>query len=280
MDWLEQLYSAAWQQRFQRRAQALYGHLEDIETMAEDAASMTAMKLSEAAEEPPSDAYILSVFRNALTDCVRERHGFPRPRKWLADLGDLGRALFKLVCLQGRTRQQVQRWVEEPDTAAELWPSGAPDLDAARRLALSTFDQMQEKQECAPWRRQMERDHSGEEGGYSPFDWLSGEGDSPEQDAALDQVRHFVEALAGALDAPDGGELDRRRLHQLADQQWEALGLDAADRLVIKAYLDRGVAGERGGLSEQEMACSLGLSVPQIRNRRKKALAAVRGLFA
>ncbi|MGB0864924.1 MAG: hypothetical protein ACPGSC_00350 [Granulosicoccaceae bacterium] len=283
MDWLEKLYSKQWTHRFLSRATKHYGHLEDLQTLAEDAASMTAMKLSGYTEEEATDALILSVFKNALTDCVRERHGFPRPRKWLEDLGNIGRRLFRLICLESKTRQQVADWVQtETDSSGQI-PGDAPTVADAQALAQSIFDQMQQAQECAPWRRKMERDTGEEEGAASPFLHLSEPRGTPEDEAAFDQIRHFVEAVSGAADAGGTSERDRRRMHQLADRTWESLGLDAQDRLVMNAYLGRGLAHSGSAaseLTEQEMALDLGLSVPKIRNRRKKVLEAMRELFS
>lgn len=281
MDWLEKLYSAQWTKRFQGRANSLYGHLDDYQTMAEDAASMTAMKLRDYAEQDATDALILSVFKNALTDCVRERHGFPRPRKWLEDLGDMGRRLFKVICLEGKTRHQVTDWVKTESKSSGKIPGDAPSLEAAQALAHSIFDQMQEVQECSPWRRHMARENTEDEGAASPFANLSEEGDQPEDHAAFDQVRHFIEAIAGAVG--DTADADRERMHNLADRTWEQLGLDAQDRLVVAAYLGRGLS-QHGSQSneptELDLARDLGLTVPQIRNRRKKVLSAMREIFS
>lgn len=281
MDWLEKLYSAQWTKRFQGRAAALYGHLDDYQTLAEDAASMTAMKLRDYAEQDATDALILSVFKNALTDCVRERHGFPRPRKWLDDLGEIGRRLFKVICLQGKTRHQVIDWVEAESKISEQILGDAPNVEAAQALAVSIFDKMQEAQECSPWRRHMARENTEDEGALSPFAHLSEDGDQPEDHAGFDQVRHFIEAIAGA--AGDSRDLDRERMHSLADRTWEQLGLDAQDRLVVGAYLGRGLSNHGSQSSEPtelDLATDLGLTVPQIRNRRKKVLAAMREIFS
>jgi len=267
MDWLEKLYSPIWNKRFQARAASLYGHLDDYQTMAEDAASMTAMKLRDHSEADATDALILSVFKNALTDCVRERHGFPRPRKWLEDIGDIGKRLFKVICLEGKSRQQLGDWVETEY--------------AAQALALSIFDKMQEAQECSPWRRHMARENTEDEGEVSPFANLSEEGDRPEDHAAFDQVRHFIDAVAGA--AGSTREADQKHMQDLAERKWEELGLDAQDRLVVMAYMGRALSSQGRGESEateQDLAHDLGLSVPQIRNRRKKVLAAMRDIFS
>jgi len=282
MDWLEKLYSPQWQSRFTGRASSLYGHLDDFQTLAEDAASMTAMKLSSYSEADATDALILSVFKNALTDCVRERHGFPRPRKWLEDMGDIGRKLFKLICLKGNSRVQVSEWVQaEADTNGVIL-GNAPSVEAAQALAVSIFDTMQEAQECAPWRRHMARENTEDEDAVSPFANISSEESLPEDHAAFDQMRHFVESIAGAADIVGASDLDQKRIYALAERTWADLGLDDRDRLVMNAYIGRGihVDNRRSETSELGIATDLGMSVPQIRHRRKKVLAAMLAVFS
>lgn len=282
MNWLEKLYSPQWQHRFTGRANALYGHLDDFQTLAEDAASMTAMKLSNYSEADASDALILSVFKNALTDCVRERHGFPRPRKWLDDMGEIGRRLFKLICLKGHSRSEVQDWVHSEAEESGQIPGDAPSVEAAQALAVSIFDKMQEAQECAPWRRQMARENSDDEDAVSPFANISDDSALPEEQAAFDQMRHFVESIVGAATLADAEQLDRQRMYALAESTWAELGLDDHDRLVMNAYLGRGLRADNGQseATEQEIAQDLRLTVPQIRNRRKKVLAAMLAIFS
>ncbi len=243
---------------------------------------MTAVKLSEHSEAEATDALIITVFSNALTDCVRERQGFPRPRKWLHDMGEIGRRLFKLICLKGSSRADLLDWVKSQHQESGQIPGNAPTVEAAQALAQSIYDEMQEAQECAPWRRQMAREGSDEDEGYSPFSTISDEGSSPEDTLAFDQMRHFIEALVTA-----GGESelagDRQRMHELAQQSWHDLGLDDRDRLVMNAYLGRGlwtVESGQGELTEKDIASDLGLSVPQVRNRRKKVLTAMRDVFS
>ncbi len=282
MEWLEKLYSAHWSNRFQSRAAQLYGHLEDVQTLAEDAASMTAVKLCEHSEAEATDPLIITVFSNALTDCVRERQGFPRPRKWLHDMGDIGKRLFKLICLKGSSRSDLLQWVEAQTAETGQIPGDAPTVAAAQALAQSIFDQMQEAQECAPWRRQMAREGSDEDETYSPFATLSGAGPLPEEELAFDQLRHFIEALV-SVGGSETAEGDRRRMHALADKTWQELGLDDHDRLVMNAYLGRGLWSTESGqaeCTEKDIAADLGLSVPQVRNRRKKVLAAMLAVFS
>ncbi len=241
---------------------------------------MTAMKLSDYAEAEATDALILSVFKNALTDCVRERHGFPRPRKWLDDLGELGKKLFKVICLQGRKRSELDAWVSEQAKKLGRVPGDAPSIEAAQAMAVSIFDQMQEVQECSPWHRQMARESSDDEDSVSPFAGLGSDQLQPEDEVAFDQMRHFIESLVGAAEI--SGEVDRQRMHQLAEESWSELGLDDHDRLVLNAYLGRGLGvlcdSEREP-TEREIAEDLGLSVPQIRSRRKKVLAVMLDIF-
>lgn len=282
MHWVEKLYSSKWSTRFSNRANSLYGHLEDWQTLAEDAASMTAMKLSTYSEQQATDALILSVFKNALTDCVRERHGFPRPRKWLESFGELGRRLFKLVCLKGQTRRQVSDWVETESSTTGRIVGDAPSVETAQALAEEIFDQMQEAQECSPWRRQMARESNDEtDEGVSPFATLGDDDMLPEDALSFDQMRLFIETLvAGSKQMSI--ELDSQRIGNLAKCSWSELGLDDRDRLVLGAYLGRGLQlrGEsEKEPTEQELADDLGLTVPQIRNRRKKALQALLKFF-
>jgi|GEM_PF-5860024 len=282
MDWLQKLYTPSWTSRFVARASTLYGHLDDYQTMAEDAASMTAMKLSTYTENDATDALIMQVFKNALTDCVRERHGFPRPRKWLADFGEIGVQLFKQICLKGRKRSDIEQWVSDTATESAAIPAGAPSLEDAQALALSIFDEMQKVQECAPWCRVAVRD-TDDEDQVSAFATIADEGEQPEDQLGFDQMRHFVESMIGAM-ATDGdldSNSDRDRMYRLARQSWEELGLDDHDRLVMHALVGRGIQVEGGsGQSEQDLANDLGLTVAQIRNRRKKVLAAMQGVFA
>jgi hypothetical protein len=127
----------------------------------------------------------------------------------------------------------------------------------------------------------MARENTEDEEAVSPFANLSEEGDQPEDHAAFDQVRHFIEAIAGA--AGGTADADRERMHNLAGRTWEQLGLDAQDRLVVGAYLGRSLTQHGPGLNEPtelDLATDLGLTVPQIRNRRKKVLAAMREIFS
>ena len=67
-----------------------------------------AINLSTLNEAPHSiNAYLRIAFRNTLEDYLRKKHGYPRPPEWIKRLGATYERIYKLLCLENRTVNDV-----------------------------------------------------------------------------------------------------------------------------------------------------------------------------
>ena len=67
-----------------------------------------AISLASLNEAPHSiNAYLRTAFRNTLEDYLRKKHGYPRPPEWIKRLGATYEKIYKLLCLENRTVNDI-----------------------------------------------------------------------------------------------------------------------------------------------------------------------------
>ena len=112
-DW-QVIYEDRWTREFQAivRKRLAYSQSHADETMLEVRQEL-AIKFCEIKDPPASpDAYIRAAFRNTLEDYLRKKEGYPRPPAWIKRLGAIYEKVFKLLCLESRSVNDIHAIME------------------------------------------------------------------------------------------------------------------------------------------------------------------------
>ena len=105
----EDIYNARWTAEFINivKKRVPYSS-ENAEETVDEVRQELAVKLSDLKLEPDSvNAYIRSAFRNSLEDYIRKKQGYPRPPEWIKRLGAAYERIYKLLCLENRSVNDI-----------------------------------------------------------------------------------------------------------------------------------------------------------------------------
>lgn len=189
---LELIYSDRWKSKLSQFAQRKYHSFRNWESWFEDAHQNLALKIDKLpAERDVPDALIFAVFKNELTSVVRKENGYPRPRKWLLELSDMGQSLFEWVCLKKLSRIEVIHAACEQSQATATTTATDAEENEFKAMVEKILDLMMQKQECAGV-RPIESDEE-------PTDiaTLSSTQPSTEEEADLEKLRLVLQLLIG-----------------------------------------------------------------------------------
>lgn len=116
MDWKEWevIYNNDWTARFRHIVNKRLPRSADIaEATMEEVRQELAIKLTSVATVPESvNAYLKTAFRNTLEDYLRLKHGYPRPPALIKRLGSAYVRIYKLLCLEQRSFNDIHAIVE------------------------------------------------------------------------------------------------------------------------------------------------------------------------
>jgi hypothetical protein len=268
--WVQALYSKKWTDIFHRLAKKLFGDVVDTKELAEDARQLLAMKLSriEAEEDSSgrSDGYLLVSYKYALVDAHRALFGRAKPRKWLSDLGAIGKRLFQLRCIERLSVRDVIAKVH--DELSSLRDSSVSETQV--REILQEMDRRHECERLAGKQVSLDDTHDDEQ---PVIDEPSApENENPEERAARDQAVELQQLLFG----PTPERLTpavRKRLENLQRKSGTSLLLDDEECLILQYFCNEMPEGRVGELLG-------GISVRQVRYRREQALEKIKRFFA
>lgn len=189
---LELIYSARWKKKLSAYAEKKYYNFSHWESWFEDAHQNLALKIDKLpTERDVSDALIFAVFKNELTSVVRKENGYPRPRKWLLELSDMGQSLFEWVCLKKLSRKEVLTAATQLSQASTSTPANKAQVEEFKLMVEKILDLMSQKQECAGVRPVQADDEA------TDVAVLSATQPSTEEEADLEKLRLVLQLLIG-----------------------------------------------------------------------------------
>lgn len=193
---LELIYSDRWKNKLSEYAERKYYNFRGWESWFEDAHQNLALKIDKLpAERDVSDALIFAVFKNELTSVVRKENGYPRPRKWLLELSEMGQSLFEWMCLKKFTRAEVLDAAQKQSQATAM-TTATPEQEAEfKKMIEKILDLMLKKQECDGVRPTQVDDDSVD------LAELGATQTSTEDEAELEKLRLVLQLLIGDEEA-------------------------------------------------------------------------------
>lgn len=262
--WTQAIYSSDWTKIFISQARARYAGMTDHEALAEDARQRLAMSLTALGQREPTRmlrrGYIFVAFKRALVDVFRELVGRQQPRKWLKDLGQLGERLFDLYCLMRLRIDEILAALREDAELQGIIAVSKADV----RAILAEMDR---RREC--------------EGRPREILSLDADPDMPNLTRAIslpsaDPAEVVDRGQASVLRLVLVGGSLRSLAAPLRERLTQALTMPNGDPLLDdeEFFILRCL---RDGITEQRVGEMLGgLSVRQVRYKRKKTIDALR----
>jgi len=189
---LELIYSERWKKKLSSYAERKYYNFRNWETWFEDAHQNLALKIDKLpAERDISDALIFAVFKNELTSVVRKENGYPRPRKWLLELSDMGQSLFEWLCLNKLSRSEILTAAAQQSQASATTTATTAQEEEFKKMIEKILDLMLQKQECAGVRPVQADDEA------TDLNAISSAQASTEEEADLEKLRLVLQLLIG-----------------------------------------------------------------------------------
>lgn len=236
---LELVYSDRWKNKLSAYVERKYYNFSHWETWFEDAHQNLALKIDKLpTERDVTDALIFAVFKNELTSVIRKENGYPRPRKWLLELSDMGQSLFEWVCLKKLSRAEVLSAACQQSSATATSPATDAQVKEFKQMVEKILDLMAQKQECAGVRPVQADDESTEVAS------LSAAQPSTEEEADLEGLRLVLQLLIGNDDEVsqyiDNSATDT--LTNIRKALQENPLLSNTDTLILRCYYFQGMS--------------------------------------
>lgn len=264
---LNYLYSDGLMVRLRAYVSRRYFDFGDWEGWFEEAHQNTAFKIEKLPENRSiTDALIFAVFKNELVSVKRNRLGYPRPRQWLREFGQLGQDLFEWICLKKIPRRQVIEQAQDQRHAASYADVVIASADANNLLGLldHLINQMNEVRECDGVRPETD-DINAE---HAPQ--FKDDAQNTEQQTDSAQIQRLLSVLLGTADnAPVVREKAAKRLEQLRSALATQSELSDEDILVLRCYYYQ-------GMSQSEVAKLVGKPLQQVVRQRESAIVRIR----
>jgi len=236
---LELLYSDRWKNKLSAYTERKYYSFSHWESWFEDAHQNLALKIDKLPiERDVPDALIFAIFKNELTSVVRKENGYPRPRKWLLELSDMGQSLFEWVCLKKLSRPEVLIAASKESQAAANSPASQEQIEEFKLMIEKILDLMSQKQECAGVRPIQADDEATDVAN------LTASQPTTEDEADLEKLRLVLQLLIGdekevsqiiGTTAPDTLTNIRKALR-------DNPLLSNADTLILRCYYFQGMS--------------------------------------
>lgn len=263
---LELIYSSSWQTKLRGFVRRKYENFGDWESWFEEAHQNLALKIDRLPEEREvSDALIYAVFKNELVSVKRNKLGYPRPRKWLLELSDLGQQLFEWLCLKKLSRADIVSEAQAHSLSTQANSATAEGSSEFKQMIESILDLMVQKKECDGVRPMLEdaNDENAPE--------ISAEQPSTEEEADLQKLQLVLQLLIGDQQAVekylDNSALDR--LTVMRDALQDNPLLSDTDTLILRCYYFQGA-------SQNDIAKMLKQPLQRVVRQREAAIKRLR----
>lgn len=259
---LEQLYSSRWKNKLSEYTERKYYNFRNWETWFEDAHQNLALKIDKLpADRKITDAFIFAIYKNELTSVVRKEQGYPRPRKWLLELSDMGQSLFEWMCLQKLSRPEILSNAQKQSSESAQSPASKEQVAEFKTMIETILDMMLQKQECAGVRPVQVDDDSTE------LTELQSAQPGTDEEADLEKLRLVLQLLIGDTDSMtqymgDGaiGKLNKMREAIRANPL-----LENTDTLILRCYYFQ-------GMSQNDIAKMIKQPLQKVVRRREAAI--------
>jgi len=263
---LELIYSSSWQTKLRNFVRRKYENFSDWEGWFEEAHQNLALKIDRLPESREvSDALIYAVFKNELVSVKRNKLGYPRPRKWLLDMSDMGQNLFEWLCLQKLSKAEIINQARKQNTESHLDSVSDAHAMEFKQMIETILDLMVQKKECDGVRPML--DDANDEN--TPE--LSAEQPSTEDEADLQKLQLVLQLLIGDQRAVDQ-YLDNAALDRLSAMR-SALRdnplLTDSDTLILRCYYFQGA-------SQNDIAKMLKQPLQRVVRQREAAIIRLR----
>lgn len=124
MDYRTRYTSPEWLKRLKKLAYDYFGHTGvDVDDAFQDAVLNLLKNLDKLESSRPdgvNDAYIFTMFRNAMTSVYHHHFGKPRPPEWVKRLGPIWKQIFDMLCLQRLPEYEIETRMQARFTAMEV----------------------------------------------------------------------------------------------------------------------------------------------------------------
>ncbi len=236
---LELIYSTRWKNKLSDYAERKYHNFSHWESWFEDAHQNLALKIDKLpAEREVSDALIFAVFKNELTSVVRKENGYPRPRKWLLELSDMGQSLFEWMCLKKLSRKEILHEASRQSQQTGTSPASPEQVQEFKQMVEKILDLMLQKQECAGVRPIQADDES------SDINDMSSAQLGTDEEADLESLRLVLQLLIGDEQAVSQyiDSSASTTLSRLRDALRDNPLLSNTDTLILRCYYFQGMS--------------------------------------
>lgn len=263
---LEQIYSTRWKSKLSSYAERKYHSFQHWESWFEDAHQNLALKIDKLpAEREVSDAFIFAIFKNELTSVIRKEQGYPRPRKWLLELSNMGQSLFEWMCLKKLSRADILNNAAKQSSEEASTPASEAQTQEFKQMVETILDLMLQKQECAGVRPMQAEDDITE------IHELQSSQPGTDEEADMQKLRLVLQLLIGDeskvntyLDSSASNKLNTMR----AALQDNPL-LHNTDTLILRCYYFQ-------GMSQNDIAKMLKQPLQRVVRQREAAIKRLR----
>jgi len=263
---LENLYSSRWKNKLSEYTERKYYNFRNWEAWFEDAHQNLALKIDKLpADRNITDAFIFAVYKNELTSVVRKEQGYPRPRKWLLELSDMGQNLFEWMCLQKLSRTDILANVQKQSAAIAQTPASEVQTAEFKKMIEKILDMMLQKQECAGVRPAQVDDDSSE------IMELQSVQPGTDEEADLEKLRLVLQLLIGDTDAMTQymGDGAIGKLNKMREAIQKNPLLENTDTLILRCYYFQ-------GMSQNDIAKMIKQPLQKVVRRREAAIKRLR----
>jgi len=236
---LELIYSTRWKNKLSDYAERKYYNFSHWETWFEDAHQNLALKIDKLpAEREVSDALIFAVFKNELTSVVRKENGYPRPRKWLLELSDMGQSLFEWLCLKKLSRSEILVEASRQSQESASEPASQQQAEEFKTMIEKILDLMLQKQECDGVRPIQADDESAD------IETMRSSQPTTEEEADLEKLRLVLQLLIGDEQAVSQyiDASATKTISKLRDALRDNPLLSNTDTLILRCYYFQGMS--------------------------------------
>ena len=103
------IYTEQWSAEFKNIVRKRIPHSSAlVDDTMQDVRQELAMSLAKLSTIPDSiNAYLRTAFRHTLEDYLRKKEGYPRPPEWIKRLGAAYERIYKLLCLENRSVNDI-----------------------------------------------------------------------------------------------------------------------------------------------------------------------------
>ncbi len=265
---LATIYSDSWQRKLKRFVASRYQNFGDWEGWFEEAHQNLALKINQLpVEREVSEALIFAVFKNELVSVKRAKLGYPRPRKWLQQFGELGQSLFEWFCLQKLTVTEIKhKALQENNPSAQ--PSPAEQSSDFLATIDNTVKLMIEKKECEgvrPMQTDIDDTEAPEIRAAQP---------STEEAADLERLQSVLELLLGNVDKLSSGQSHdaKMKLANMRKSLQDKPILSDTDILILRCYYFQ-------GMSQNDIAQRLKQPLQHVVRQREAAIKQLRAFM-